>query len=126
MTTPLKIFDNRIDEWQVLDAYLLVQVLEPIKKVGSIIIPDDSTKEDTMCVGEILKMTRNAFLCSDGSKLRGAENVEVGDIVRFSKYAGELDKSQGSDTVLRTIQDSQVRYVMKKKDFEALEEKENV
>lgn len=114
---PRELMDASHELWDIIGTFIDVEVvLPPQRSVGGIIIPDSDVRNHGCCIGRVIKITGEAFTYTDGSRKANAENVEVGDYVVFTKYAGQLDEdtAKGEKTLYRTINDHDVRKVLKR------------
>lgn len=72
---------------------------EILKKVGSIIIPDDQQKRQALCKGKIVALGETAGWTrsyDETGQEKMVRAIRVGDVVSFGRHAGTwLDQSYG-------------------------------
>lgn len=118
MKIPIKMFDFKDKGWSLVGKRIQVEVVEKPKKIGSIIVPDQEHDADIMQIGRVLAYGGDVFLYNDGTRMAGHEKFGVGCFVKFTKYAGSLDKK--NDETLRTITSEEVEAIYSKEEYEAL------
>lgn len=93
---------------------VLVKLHRPEEKIGNIILASETRNKMSMGqdAGEIVTLGPTAFQIDFGDE---DERPQIGDIVVFEKYGGQLEKDK-DDNPYRLLTDIQIRAIIERKD----------